>query len=250
MTVVKWFGAAQATLSIAFLCLCSGCYINVGVPGSGVSSTEQRSVDEFTAIDLSGSSEVNVICGEEQSVTVTVDDNLQEIITTEVTNGELRIGSTQSYSPKVGLKIDITVPTLNKLEVSGACNATIENCETEKLDLDVSGAGKLFVSGTVDRVELDMSGAGSVDLSELIAKTAKIDMSGAAKTSVNASDELDVDISGVGKVSYLGDPTIKKEVSGLGKVVKISDSENSTASAEDEVEDDDGDDEDDDEDKN
>ena len=227
MTVAKWFGVTQATLSIAFLCLCSGCYIEVGVPGSGVAATEQRSVDEFTAIDLSGSGEVNVVCGQEQSVSVTVDDNLQEIITTEVHNGKLEIGSSQSYSSKVGLKIDITVPTLNNLEVSGACNAKIENCETEKLDLDVSGAGKLFVSGTVDRVELDLSGAGSVDLSELVAKTAKIDMSGAAKASVNASDELDVEISGVGKVSYLGDPVVKEELSGLGKVVKIGESKDS-----------------------
>jgi hypothetical protein len=231
MTNVKWFGATQAILSFAFLCLCSGCYIEVGLPGSGVASTEKRTVDEFTGIDLSGSGKVNVVCGQAQSVTVTVDDNLQEIITTEVVDGVLEIGSSQSYSSKVGLTVDISVPTLNRLEASGACNATIENCETEKLLLDVSGAGKLAVSGTVANVELDLSGAGSVDLSNLSAKKAKIDMSGAAKATVNASDELDVAISGVGKVSYLGDPVVKQQLSGLGKVVQIGKSPDTSKDA-------------------
>lgn len=223
MTIVKRFGATHVTISMVFLCFYSGCYIDIGVPGSGVASTEKRTVDEFTGIDLSGAGTVNVTCGQVQSVSVTVDDNLQDVITTEVANGVLKIGSTQSYSTKAGLTIDITMPTLKKLEASGACNATIENCETEQLDLDISGAGKLIVSGKVEQVNLDLSGAGSVDLSELAAKKAKIDMSGAAKATVNASDELAVEISGVGKVSYLGDPVVKKQLSGLGKVVKVGD---------------------------
>src|SRR4051794_937172 len=46
------------------------------VTGSGVSKTEQRDVGEFQKIHVNGSSNVNIVIGDKQSVSVTTDDNL------------------------------------------------------------------------------------------------------------------------------------------------------------------------------
>ncbi len=212
-----------ASAAIGLLCFPGCLLISFGEKGSGVSKTEQRETGDFEAIELSGSSDITVQCGQETSVTVTIDDNLLEMITTEVDDGALEIGQTGSYSSKIGLNIDIATPKLNRFEVSGSCKAEIIDCVTDHLELEVSGAGDLTVSGTVDSVTLELSGAGDVDLTNLVARSVSVEMSGAANAKVNATEELDVEISGVGSVSYKGDPEVTKDLSGMASVKKMDD---------------------------
>ncbi|MEM9413616.1 MAG: DUF2807 domain-containing protein, partial [Planctomycetota bacterium] len=83
---------------------CCGCNIanfvfEPGVAGSGVMMTEARAVGEFQKIKLSGSGSVIVQCGNENSLTVTADDNLLEWIQTEVRGDTLFITSTKNIRP-------------------------------------------------------------------------------------------------------------------------------------------------------
>ena len=51
------------------------------------------------------------------------------------------------------------------------------------------------------------------------AKNADINLSGAGKVEVYASDKLKLSLSGVGKIVYFGNPKIiEPEISGLGKI--------------------------------
>ena len=217
------FKSGVAFAAIGLLCF-PGCLIlSIGEKGSGVSKTEQRETEAFDGVELSGAADIKIQCGEETSVSLTLDDNLLEMITTEVVNGTLEIGKTGNYSSSLGLDIDISTPKLNELELSGACDVEVVDCNTDELTLEVSGACDLKISGTVDSVKLELSGAGDVDLTELVARSVSVELSGAASASVNATEELDVEISGVGSVTYKGDPEVTKSISGLGSVDKISD---------------------------
>ena len=60
--------------------------------------------------------------------------------------------------------------------------------------------------------------AGSYQASKLASEEAVIEVSGAGKAVVNATNSLEVDISGAGAVEYLGDPKVKQSISGIGKV--------------------------------
>ena len=68
-----------------------------GIPGSGVIVAESRFVDDFDAISLNGSANLLISVGEPASVTVEIDDNLLDVITTEVDNGCLEIRNTKNY---------------------------------------------------------------------------------------------------------------------------------------------------------
>jgi hypothetical protein len=212
------------TLAMCFVVvLSSGCMMAGfnGILGSGVVATESRDTDAFHSVDISGSANTTIQCGEENSVSITIDDNLVDIIETSVSDETLDISSTESYSTKLGLKADVSLDQLQELNISGAADANIIDCDTDKITLSISGAAKVTASGIVDTIEIEVSGAAKLDLSNLIAKKVKLEMSGASKATVHATEELDVELSGVGKVRYAGDAVVTKSISGMGSVKKI-----------------------------
>jgi hypothetical protein len=64
-----------------------------------------------------------------------------------------------------------------------------------------------------------VSGAGDVRLDQLVAREAKVEVSGAGSVHVHATDSLTASVSGVGDVVYSGRPEdVQKDVSGVGDV--------------------------------
>ena len=99
------------------------------IQGSGVAKTESRTVPAFTKIELAGSPEVEVIVGKAVSLTVTADDNVLPLIDTEVKGETLEIGSHDSYNSHVGVKVKITVPSLEGANISGSGDIHVTGSE-------------------------------------------------------------------------------------------------------------------------
>ena len=99
---------------------------------------------------------------------ITGDDNVLPLITTEVHDGVLTIGSksTLGIPMTTGLRYDLTVQDLNSLRMSGAGNAEMDGLETGDLTVDISGAGNLSIKNLqADSVDASMSGLGNLELS-------------------------------------------------------------------------------------
>lgn len=138
--------------------------------------------------------------------------------------------------------INISLPILRSLEVSGANSTRTTNTfkQDKDIDLDLSGAGSInlsvevpaisidasgatsiYLKGKADNLIVDMSGAGSVEAMDLQANTATISSSGAGNVAVRVDRQLKVDASGVGAVRYKGDPHVQKDISGMASVKKV-----------------------------
>jgi hypothetical protein len=193
----------------------TGC---IGVGGSGTLAKETRNVDDFHAVEVGGAFEVETEVGPAVTVTVIGDDNLLPYLTTEVHDGRLRIGQTKSLRPRAGLTVLLTTPRLDGLEVSGATDATVRGIETERFDLEVSGAGDVELSGQVTRLNVEISGAGDLHARALEAQSVHVELSGAGEAEVSAAERLEVDVSGAGDVDYWGDPEVVSDISGAGSI--------------------------------
>lgn len=214
------------------------------IEGSGNIITEERNVSGFDRVTLSGFGEVSVQQGEAVSLTVSTDDNIMPHVRTEVRNNTLILdfddkGRNRGYNPTDGIKFNLVVKDLSRIDISGAGSFDVKELETKSLLADLSGAGSLeignltanelvvrqsgagtvFVSGQVEGQELTHSGVGSYHAADLESKTAIIDISGAGSATVWATELLDIQISGLGSVIYYGNPRIIQNVSGLGKLV-------------------------------
>jgi hypothetical protein len=200
-----------------FRCLFGGKHVE----GSGQAKSETRTVESFEEIELSGAYDVFVTIGPEQKVELTFDDNLIDLIRTQVRGHSLRIFSKESYSSDLNCRVDITVPKLEAVSCSGSGDIDVSDLKGELFEFDLSGSGGLRVDGLVDKLEVSVSGSGDVDARELIAKDVYCSVSGSGNIRVHADSSLDGSVSGSGDISYYGSPEhISTHVSGSGRIHK------------------------------
>src|ERR1043165_524642 len=91
-----------------------------GVRGSGRAATPTRPLAPFTRVELAGANRVTVHVGGRQALTVRGDDNLLELVTTEVAGGTLTIGNRESFSTRAPMSVDVTVPALDTVALAGS----------------------------------------------------------------------------------------------------------------------------------
>jgi hypothetical protein len=187
--------------------------------GSGVSKTETRSVGSFSKIDLAGSPDVMVAVGSDTSVSVTTDDNLLTNIETVVEGDTLRINSRRSYNTSVGVKVNITVPDLNGVSISGSGDIQVTGLKAGDMDASVTGSGDITLSGVMDRLHAHIVGSGDVRASELAVKHVRVDITGSGDAEVRATEELDASVTGSGDVRYSGQPPqVRRSITGSGDI--------------------------------
>lgn len=195
--------------------------INSGVDGSGVAATEKRDVSGFTGVDSSGIFQVEIVAGREFAVEVEADDNLLPLIRTEVRGGTLHLDTERRINKSSPIRVTISAPEIERLEVSGVSKVTLSNLRNNSLDISTSGASKVFVSGETSKLNVEVSGASNIDASGLQAESATVDASGASHVAVSVLKELTSDASGASKISYSGNPAnIIKRTSGAGSVTQ------------------------------
>lgn len=104
--------------------------------------------------------------------------------------GSIRVGSNfgtvigngnvmEQRSGPLGFRVEVTLPSVANLRISGAGNVTYRDIDQDELSLDVSGAGTIEVTGKVNRLEADVSGAGDIAAYLLSAVHGRLRVSGA-----------------------------------------------------------------------
>jgi hypothetical protein len=190
-----------------------------GIKGSGVASSEGREAREFTGVDVGGVFEVEVTAGKEYSVQVQADNNLLPYIRTEVESGVLHISTKERINSQTPLRVIVSAPEIDHLDVSGASKLFLSGVKNSELGIHTSGASKLKLEGETSVFNVEVSGASSIDAESLKSKTATVDASGASKVSVFVTERLNSDASGASKIQYSGNPaSVEKNTSGASSV--------------------------------
>ncbi len=203
-----------------FVVIAIGCSCSVNsIAGNGNTTTKTYDVSEFSKIDASHAFEIDVVVGTTQYVKTRTDENLLKFVEVFVKNNTLYLDIKDNVNLNGNVKVLISTKSLNEVDLSGACKINIENIETDNFRMDVSGASKGVLSGTVENLNLDLSGATKLNTVELIAQNLNIDMSGASKLKVYCENSLTVDGAGASKITVYGNPkTTKTDFSGASSV--------------------------------
>jgi hypothetical protein len=202
--------------------LLTGC----GLRGSGVEATETRELESFDAIRIDGGFILiaHVEPTATQRLEIRGDDNIVPEVVATVSDGELELTIDHwLVRPKIDMTVEVWVPSLKKISVSGAADMRVDGLHGERFDLAISGVSTSKLSGTIDHFEVVSSGANTLEASELHAKVVKINVSGAGESEVWASEQLDATVSGAGTVRYHGQPEVQQDISGSGSVEAASD---------------------------
>lgn len=124
------------------------------------------------------------------------------------------------------MKIYVTLPEVNKIDISGAGKATISNFTEDELKLKVlgaikvnadinardlavylSGASDLTLNGEGNTMDAKVLGASQLRGYDYSVRDAVVEANGASKASVNVTGRLEIEEGLASKVSYRGRPT-------------------------------------------
>jgi hypothetical protein len=204
---------------------------------------ETRNIRGFQRISFGIAGNLNIRIGPEFSVVLEgTKSDLGNIILDH--SGDRLIIRQESwrFNLKEKVNIDITMPELTGLGVSGSGRAEILDAVTnaDDLNLNVSGSGKLYTAklevdnldcsisgsgniiigaeGNADRGEITISGSGGYSGEGCEIDHLEVNVSGSGNCLCKVGDSLEASISGSGNVTYTGDPKINARVSGSGRV--------------------------------
>jgi len=189
------------------------------VRGSGVPASETRDVPAFTGVDLAGDTRVDIRVGGAQSVVVSADDNLVGRVTTAVRGDRLVIGTAGSFATRSPMTVEVTVPSLESLTLSGDGLVTAGGIRGERVSVLLGGSGLVRASGEVERLDVSLSGAGDAQLEQLVARRASATVSGSGRIVLNVTDSLEASVPGSGAIFYSGDPHVSRSVTGTGVII-------------------------------
>ena len=191
------------------------------VRGSGDLVTEERDVRDFTRIETRGAVDIFVTVGESRKLSLTFDDNLIDLIETNVRGKTLKITSERSYSSRRACKIEISVPQLEEVRVTGSGDVEIYNLSGDYFEFTVSGSGDMRAEGEIEELDIRVSGSGDVDTRDVVAQEANVKISGSGDVKVFAEEEFYGRVSGSGDIDVYGNPEhLSRHVSGSGDIRK------------------------------
>ncbi|MBW1899489.1 MAG: DUF2807 domain-containing protein [Deltaproteobacteria bacterium] len=189
------------------------------IEGNNITTEEQRQVPSFSKIDISGVFDVAIQYQKKNKITVTADKNLLPHIVTRVTSGKLYVFSNRSICTKSKLHIDIKSDGIEKIQSSGANDIAVSGVKSNRLEIEMDGAGDINLSGKTKLFVVNLSGAADMEAENLRAETVQISLRGAGDATIYASKKLNAKVTGSGTVNYFGSPKeIIKKITGAGEL--------------------------------
>ena len=195
--------------------------------GSGKIVTKTFAFQDFDKLqlnDLDGSVEVEV--GKPYSIKISIDDNLEPLLTVSETNKMLTVAlnkneNNRRYVENSNIKITISVPALSGVVHNGNSDAFITGLKNSNFSAKSTGNGNLVLAGTSDNIEIEKAGNGNVEAAKLIVKNAKIISVGNGDVKVNASETFTADGTGNGDIINKGKakPSANSKQKGNGEII-------------------------------
>lgn len=130
-----------------------GCGI---VRGSGVPAEEERALGPFDSVATTNMVRVEAEEGSEQSVTVSCDDNLLDLVLTDVFGSELRVYEPMNtvLIPRADCVVRLVAPRLESLSTTGSGGIDANGDWAELRELRTTGSGGIDARGALSGLEV------------------------------------------------------------------------------------------------
>jgi Putative auto-transporter adhesin, head GIN domain len=191
----KFIGLGMAViLAAVFVISLTGCSPFYHITGSKDIETRQFDYTGFTKIEVSSAFDVTVTRSDTYSVGVTLNENIFDDLNVSMSGDTLKI-SLNSFAHFIDVtqKVDITLPELDSLSITGACEAAVTGFQSN---------GNLALSVT---------GASGMQLNNLQAADTTIKIIGASHLSGSlTANNADLSVTGVSHITLSGSASTMK----------------------------------------
>ncbi len=211
------------------------------VKGNGKIINKTRNAGSFDGVGVSGSFDVVLVAGNEGKIEISVEENLEPYLITEVKDGRLNIKWEKGVNIRTSKNTTVTVhfKNIKSLALAGSgdiiskdiikgnsLKMAVAGSGDIKIDMDVqmgqaaiSGSGDIKLSGKATEFEAAVSGSGDVDAYDLKTEKAELKIAGSGSIGIRVEKEIIARVSGSGNIKYKGQPSIEDiKVSGSGTI--------------------------------
>lgn len=212
----------------------------IGVKGNRNVVSEDREIrSDFDVINVQQGINLYVTQGKPTDIRVEADENILDLLITEVKNNELNIYFEKNVYQAKARNVYLTAENISKILASSGASVISENTlQTETLELDSSSGSTIKIHANANVIKSESSSGSNITL---IGKSNSFSANSSSGSSINASElktvntianassgaNIDVNVTGKltanassgGGIDYEGNPTkVDKETSSGGSV--------------------------------
>ncbi len=185
---------------------------------------EKRAYDfnDFSQLEFHDFWDVDIKYGDQEQIIITTDNSILDEIDIVKKGENLIFSYKKKYSfvntTENDVKVEITMKSLSKVDISGFCNFYFSNFNIDDLEISCTGASNIEADNVkIEKLSLEVSGAANVELTRIDIENCYLDISGASNIQLNMTGgNLTGNISGASNVFYLGDVKEEKvDISGF-----------------------------------
>lgn len=214
-------------ITVLFLIITTtSCFIE-GVRGNRNVVTENRKItSDFDAIKVSQGIDVYLTTGGKTFVSLEADENLHELIITEVKDGELHIYSEKNIRSSKARKVYVTTPTIHRIVTTSGADVISENTiKSDELKISATSGSNVTLqlnveeltctttSGAYAKLEgkatnstVKATSGSDIKAQELETKICIAKATSGASIYINAMGSLEAKATSGGHIKYIGNP--------------------------------------------
>jgi phage shock protein PspC (stress-responsive transcriptional regulator) len=217
---------------------CLTCPVAEGDPETKEETSKSFDLSDFDAVEVSGIFDLRITQGNEYSVELVGPEEEKQKYHIEHDGNSLVIQYNNSdhlnWSKDIlnidKIRINITMPSLQKIKGKGAGDISFKNFTAEELEIDLigavkatgddveanrvtihlSGASKLDLDGSGNTMEAEIQGASSLRAYNFEVEDAMVEANGASSAKVNVTHSLEIEEGVASDIDYRGNPEITK----------------------------------------
>ncbi len=201
-----------------------------------------REVEPFTGIDVNLSAVVEMVRDTGANVPFVefvVEGNLEEYISTVVSQNTLNISLSDCFTEHENILIIIHYDTLNSISISGpgdvqssaklvqdSLNLIINStgniyltADIQKINSQIDGTGNIFINGQVGLHNIQNNNSGSVNTYQAMTQDVVLKSEGSGNTYVRVKNSITGSLSNSGDLFYKGFPSIGVLELSTGEVI-------------------------------
>ncbi|MBK8846564.1 MAG: DUF2807 domain-containing protein [Bacteroidetes bacterium] len=217
------------------------CGQQLAITGSGNLEMQKREVGSFCGVSSSSGINVTLKNGKENMVSVTADDNILNLIITEVKDNRLIIKYKNNVNMKQSKACEVIVVMKEVCDLSASSGSKIKSTDTfsgNKIELNTSSGASIKVglnaneiscssssgsaitlTGTADKMTANVSSNGEIKAGSMTISDVEAEASSGGEIDVNVNRSIVARASSGGEITYSGNPqTVDKKSSSGGQI--------------------------------
>ena len=230
------------SIYLTLLFTTTSCFVDgvIGIRGNKNVVSEERSIrSDFEIINVQQGINLTITQGKPTDIRVEADENILDLLITEVKNNELNIYFEKNVNQAKARNVYLTTESISKIKASSGASVKSENTiQATSLDLDSSSGSSINIHANANEINSESSSGSTITIfgksqtfsaqassgssikaKELKTVNATAKVSSGASIDVNVSDKLTAKASSGGDIDYEGNPSeVDKETSSGGSV--------------------------------